>query len=98
MGSQQRVDMQDNYIINPTFIFRWEASQNAHVLLYPEGVVKLNDTGAIILEHCTGDNTVEQVINIITEKYDGSDRELVATGVIKFLEVSNGKGWIKLNN
>ncbi len=98
MTSQQQVDMQDSYIINPTFIFRWEESQDAHVLLYPEGVVKLNDTGAIILEHCTGENTVEQMINKITEKYDGSAREQVAKGVINFLEVSNGKGWIKLNS
>jgi pyrroloquinoline quinone biosynthesis protein D len=98
MTSQQRVDMQDSDIINPTFIFRWEQSQDAHVLLYPEGVVKLNQTGAIILEHCTGDKTVEQLINIIAKKYDGSAREQVAKGVINFLEVSNGKGWIKLNN
>jgi pyrroloquinoline quinone biosynthesis protein D len=98
MSSQQQIDMQDSYIINPIFIFRWEQSQNAKVLLYPEGVVKLNETGSIILEHCTGDKTVEQLINIIAEKYDGTAREQVAKGVINFLEVSNGKGWIKRNN
>ncbi len=98
MTSQQLVDMQDSYSINPTFIFRWEESQDAHVLLYPEGVVKLNETSAIILEHCTGDKTVEQVINIIADKYDGTAREQVAKSVITFLEVSNDKGWIKLNN
>lgn len=98
MTSQQQVGMQDSYIINPIFIFRWEESQDAHVLLYPEGVVKLNDTGAIILEHCTGEHTVEQMINKITKKYNGSERDQVAKGVINFLEVSNGKGWIKLNS
>lgn len=98
MASLQRVEMHNNFVINPTFILRWEESQNAHVLLYPEGVVKLNETGAIILEHCTGENTVEQMIAKISEKFDGSAQEQIAQSVVKFLEVSNGKGWIKLNN
>ena len=33
------------YEIRPPFLFRWEDSQHAHVLLYPEGIVKLNATG-----------------------------------------------------
>ena len=41
--------------INPVYLFRWEESQNAHILLYPEGVVKLNDTAAEILKTCTGE-------------------------------------------
>jgi coenzyme PQQ biosynthesis protein PqqD len=39
------------------------------VLLYPEGAVLLNDTGAAILELCTGSNTVEQIVSILTERY-----------------------------
>ena len=39
------------------------------VLLYPEGAVLLNDTGAAILELCNGSNTVEQIVNILTERY-----------------------------
>ncbi len=39
------------------------------VLLYPEGAVLLNDTGAAILELCNGENTVEQIVSILTERY-----------------------------
>ena len=40
----------DNVIeINPVYLFRWEEPQQAHVLLYPEGVVKVNESGAAIL-------------------------------------------------
>jgi len=39
------------------------------VLLYPEGAVLLNDTGAAILELCNGTNTVEQIVSILTERY-----------------------------
>ena len=30
----------------PGYRLQWEAVQNAHVLLYPEGMVKLNDSAA----------------------------------------------------
>ena len=39
------------------------------VLLYPEGAVLLNDTGAAILELCNGRNTVGQIVSILTERY-----------------------------
>ena len=39
------------------------------VLLYPEGAVLLNDTGAAVLELCNGRNTVAQIVGILTERY-----------------------------
>ena len=39
------------------------------VLLYPEGAVLLNDTGAAILELCNGSNTVGQIVSILNERY-----------------------------
>jgi len=64
-----------------------------HVLLYPEGAVLLNDTGAAILELCDGTHTVYQIVAILTERYGAdvsadvteylgrmADRELVRAG------------------
>ena len=42
------------------------------VLLYPEGAVLLNDTGAAILELCDGNHTVSQIVKILSDRY-GSD-------------------------
>jgi pyrroloquinoline quinone biosynthesis protein D len=39
------------------------------VLLYPEGAVLLNDTGAAILELCNGSHTVGDIVRILTERY-----------------------------
>jgi pyrroloquinoline quinone biosynthesis protein D len=63
------------------------------VLLYPEGAVLLNDTGAAILELCNGSRTVGQIVSILTERYQAdvsadvteyldrmADRELVRAG------------------
>lgn len=95
MTTHHRVRLSDSYVISPTFLFRWEASQDAHVLLYPEGIVKLNDTGGTILKHCNGESTVAELIDELNELYR-ADRDAIAEGVIKFLEVSHAKGWIRV--
>ena len=51
------------------------------VLLYPEGAVLLNDTGAAILELCNGTRTVDQIVTILSERY-GAD---VSTDVTEYL-------------
>ena len=63
------------------------------VLLYPEGAVLLNDTGAAILELCNGNRTVGEIATILGERYHADvsadvaeylqlmvDRELVHAG------------------
>jgi coenzyme PQQ biosynthesis protein PqqD len=39
------------------------------VLLYPEGVVLLNDTGAAILDLCDGRRSIADVAAILGERY-----------------------------
>ena len=63
------------------------------VLLYPEGAVLLNDTGAAILELCDGTRTLRQIADILSERYQAdvsadvteylaqmANRELVRAG------------------
>ncbi|MCG6658178.1 pyrroloquinoline quinone biosynthesis peptide chaperone PqqD [Halomonas campisalis] len=95
MAAHNEVSLGDTYFVSPTFLFRWEESQNAHVLLYPEGIVKLNDTGGAILKCCNGETTVEEIIDELEALYQ-ADRDAITEGVIKFLEVSHAKGWIRI--
>ena len=80
--------------ISPTYLFRWEEPQQAYVLLYPEGVVKVNETGAAILELCNGINTVTELISELNEKYNTD----VTDSIYKFLEVAHAKGWIRIKS
>jgi len=83
------------YEIRPPFLFRWEDSQQAHVLLYPEGIVKLNATGGQILLRCDGKTSVAELIDQLALSYNASDIDAIRNGVLNFLEVSHGKGWIR---
>ena len=51
------------------------------VLLYPEGVVLLNDTGGIILDLCDGHRSIADVAAILQERY----RRDVTADVIEYL-------------
>ena len=53
------------------------------VLLYPEGAVLLNDTGAAILELCNGSNTVEEIVSILSERYNAD----VSSDVTEYLSL-----------
>lgn len=78
--------------IDPKYLFRWEEPQQSYVMLYPEGVVKLNETGAAILQLCDGNHSIEEIISELNEKYTTD----VSDSVNKFLEVSHAKGWIRI--
>ncbi|MDF3054068.1 MAG: pqqD [Geminicoccaceae bacterium] len=53
------------------------------VLLYPEGAVLLNDTGAAILELCDGSNSVAQIVRILTDRYQAD----VSDDVTEYLKL-----------
>lgn len=80
----------------PTFAsthrLQWEEAQDCHVILYPEGMVKLNPTSAEILQQCDGEKDVKTIIEDLQKKYSGADLE---EDILKFLEVAHGNGWIR---
>ena len=47
----------------------FDSVRQQHVLLYPEGAVLLNETGAAILELCDGRRSVAAIAKILEERY-----------------------------
>ena len=95
MESERRLKPDNVVELNPNFHFRWEEPQRAHVLLYPEGIVKLNETAAAILEACTGGQTIATGAAELAVRYGGIDLRHEA---LKFLEVAHAKGWIRVKS
>ncbi len=58
------------------FRLQWEPAQNAHVLLYPEGMVKLNGSAGEILKRCDGNRTVTEIVEDLEQAFG-------ATGLTK---------------
>jgi pyrroloquinoline quinone biosynthesis protein D len=47
----------------------FDAVRQQHVLLYPEGAVLLNDTGAAILQLCDGQRSLASIAEILGNRY-----------------------------
>ncbi|MEM7255593.1 MAG: pyrroloquinoline quinone biosynthesis peptide chaperone PqqD [Pseudomonadota bacterium] len=73
------------------FRMQWEPSQKTHVLLYPEGMIKLSDSASEILSRCAGELDREGVIGALEQAFPGAD---LRNDVIEFLEVALERGWI----
>lgn len=95
MTEQLQLQPEDRPLINPVFLLRWEETQNAYLLLYPEGVIKLNQSAAEILKLCTGDMAIGDMIVELKTKFDSSGSPVVESSIYKFLETVYAKGWIR---
>jgi pyrroloquinoline quinone biosynthesis protein D len=61
---------------------RYDEVREEHVLLIPEGVVRLNPTAAEVLELCNGERSFDEIVAALSARYDGADlsddvRELI---------------------
>jgi pyrroloquinoline quinone biosynthesis protein D len=70
---------------------QWEDSQQAYVLLYPEGMVKLNSSAGEILRRCDGTRTVTDIIADLKRDFPDADLE---DDVLKLLNAARDNGWI----
>jgi len=85
--------IEDNMILslNKQIRMQWEATQDAYVLLYAEGMIKLNGTSAEILQLCNGKMTVKELIESLEKQYPEAD---IADDVKTFLGEAVENDWI----
>jgi pyrroloquinoline quinone biosynthesis protein D len=77
------------------FRLQWEPAQNAHVLLYPEGMVKLNGSAGEILRRCDGNQSVEAIIQDLERAFETTD---LAKDVTSFMSFAVEHKWIELRD
>jgi pyrroloquinoline quinone biosynthesis protein D len=52
---------------------RYDEVREEHVLLIPEGVVRLNPTAAELLDLCDGERSLDDIVGALSSRYDGAD-------------------------
>jgi pyrroloquinoline quinone biosynthesis protein D len=73
--------------------FQWEEAQKGYVLLYPEGMVKLNGGAGEVISRLDGVKTVAQVVEALKQAFpDVPDLE---NDINAMLELAHGKNWIE---
>lgn len=77
--------------VAPMYRLQFEAAQDCWVLLYPEGMVKLNGPAGEILRRCDGQRSVEALIQELQQDFGEAD---LRGDVCEFLSDAHGRGWI----
>jgi pyrroloquinoline quinone biosynthesis protein D len=73
--------------------FQWEPAQDCYVLLYPEGMVKLNPAAGEILKRVSEKKqTVAELIAELKAAFDGAELD---DDVYQFLEEAHNNDWIR---
>ncbi|MEX2367311.1 MAG: pyrroloquinoline quinone biosynthesis peptide chaperone PqqD [Pseudohongiellaceae bacterium] len=78
--------------LNPRYRLQWEEAQQCHVLLYPEGLIKLNGSAAEILERCREPVSAADLIATLQQTFP--DAQGLAGDVNEFLEHAADQEWI----
>jgi len=74
--------------------FQFEPAQNGHVLLYPEGMIKLNESASAIGGLIDGQRSVAAIIEALSEQFPGFPE--LGVDVEQFMEVARAEHWIEL--
>ena len=77
------------------FRLQWEPAQGCHVLLYPEGMVRLNESAGEILRLVDGERSVAQIIFDLRRRFP--DVPGLNEDILAFIEVAHAQFWLQLD-
>ena len=77
--------------IGPGFRLQWEPAQSAHVLLYPEGMVRLNGSAGEIMVRCDGERDVAAIVDDLESAFNAKG---LSPEVIAFLQTAGQQRWL----
>lgn len=78
--------------LNPMFRLQWEQVQDSFILLYPEGMVKLNGSAGEIMQLIDGKNKITDIIKILNEKFPEAGD--LSDDIYEFLSAASEKKWL----
>ena len=76
----------------PGYRFQFEPAQQGYVLLYPEGMIKLNDSAAEISQLIDGESNVANIIAQLSEKFPQAAD--IGDDIEHFMLVAHEQHWI----
>jgi coenzyme PQQ biosynthesis protein PqqD len=70
---------------------RWGGTDAERVVLFPEGAIRVQGTGRLILEMCDGELTFAELVTKLRGQYSMSDVEQIRNDAARFLEQLHDK-------
>ena len=73
------------------FRLQWEPAQECHVLLYPEGMVKLNGSAGEIMKRCDGERRIAAIVSELETAFNAQGLQ---GDVLAFVEMAAKQRWL----
>jgi pyrroloquinoline quinone biosynthesis protein D len=73
------------------FRLQWEPVQSCHVLLYPEGMVKLNSSAGEIMKRCDGQRDVAAIVLNLEQSFGAQGLQ---ADVLAFVAMAGKQKWL----
>ena len=80
-------------VVGRGFRLQWEPAQGAHVLLYPEGMVKLNGSAGAIMSRCDGQRTLAEIVADLETAFGVQG---LSADVTAFVNMALEKNWLEM--
>lgn len=80
--------------MNSLFRLQFETAQDSWVLLYPEGMVKLNQSAAEIMQRCDGQKSIADIVDELEKAFES---EVLISDVTGFVDVAIQQNWLKVS-
>ncbi len=77
--------------VGPGFRLQWEAVQNCHVMLYPEGMVKLSQSAGEITKRCDGQHSIAEIVAELELAFGAQGLE---AEVLAFIAMAGQQRWL----
>ena len=84
-------ELTDTPKLSRLFRMQWEEAQSAYVLLYPEGMVKLNQSASEILKRCDGNADVAAIVAQLEATFAQTGLQ---DDVLAFIADARERGWL----
>jgi pyrroloquinoline quinone biosynthesis protein D len=70
---------------------RYDEVRGEHLLLVPEGAVRLNPTAAEVLELCDGERSLDDIVGELSARYESAD---VRDDVLELVDAMAQRGLV----
>lgn len=82
----------DIYRLAPHYRFQWEEAQQCYVLLFPEGMIKLNGGAGEVIKRVDGKKTVADIVAELQQAFP--DVPDIQSDIVAMLELAIEKAWL----
>lgn len=82
----------DIYRLAPHYRFQWEEAQQCYVLLFPEGMIKLNGGAGEVIKRVDGKKMVADIVAELQQAFP--DVPDIQSDIVAMLELAIEKAWL----